>query len=288
MTYREALAEAAGRLKSSGILFCDTPMLDASVLLSHAADISREKLFASYPDELPPETADKFAILIAKRLEGYPVSYIRNIKEFYGRDFYVDEAVLVPRPDTEIIIEKALELGGSSPLKVLDLCTGSGCIAATLKLESPSWTLTASDVSAAALEVAKRNAEELGAEVSFTESSLFDSISGRFDMIVTNPPYLTTGEYKLMSDARWPEPELALAGGEDGLDLIRIIIKSSLDYLSDNGYLLIEAGGSQAEKISELLAASGFTDIEITTDMAGRNRVTSGRTSGSYNKEIRK
>lgn len=288
MTFRQALTEAAEQLKSADILFCDTPLLDASILLAYAAELSREKLFASYPEELPDYTVRKFKTLLAKRLSGLPVSYIRNQKEFYGRDFYVDESVLVPRPDTEVLIEKALQLlpEPTKPLKLLDLCTGSGCIAVTLKLERLDLAITASDLSSEALKTASRNSVKLDAEINLIESSLFDGINGCFDMIVTNPPYLTTDETSSMSSSGWPEPPMALDGGDDGLDLIRIIIETSLDYLNDNSYLLIEAGPEQAETISKLLASAGFTDIEITPDMAGRNRLTSGRKSGSYNKEI--
>ena len=293
MTYREALTDAAEGLKDSGVLFCDTPLLDASVLLAEAAGISREKLFASYPDELPKAVYSDFRKLLEKRLSGMPVSYIRHRKEFYSRDFYVDRSVLVPRPDTEVLVEKALEIieakttgSGSEAPRLLDLCTGSGCIAVSLKLEAPACVVTASDVSPAALETAARNAENLGAEINFIESSLFNNIEGRFDIIATNPPYLTTEETAAMTEAGWPEPMLALEGGTDGLDLIRIIIKTSLDYLNDNSYLLIEAAPGQAEPISELLREAGFSDIGITCDMAGRNRVTSGRKSGTHDKEI--
>ena len=292
MTFRQALADAAEKLISADILFCDTPMLDASVLLSYAADITREKLFASYPDELPPDVETRFNGLIEKRISGLPVSYIRNLKEFYGRDFYVDESVLVPRPDTEVLVEKALQLldnqtkTGQTGNAVLDLCTGSSCIAVSLKLERPQLILSASDISEAALKTARRNAENLGADINFIKSSLFDAISGKFDMIVTNPPYLTTEETNSMMSTGWPEPDLALDGGSDGLDLIRIIVKTALDYLNDNSYLLIEAGPQQAEDVAELLKRAGFTDIEITKDLAGRNRLTSGRKSGNNSHKI--
>ncbi len=281
MTYREALTEAAARLASAVIPFGDTPLLDASVLMAFAAGMSREKLFASYPDEIPGGVLGTFNRLIEERCSGRPVSYIRKIKEFYGRTFTVNDSVLVPRPDTEIIVEKALQLAEDSSLRVLDLCTGSGCIAVTLKLEAAQLSLTASDVSEAALQTARKNAEALGADIDYICSSLFDKIEGRFDMIVTNPPYLTTAETSSMKDSGWPEPSLALDGGVDGLDLIRIIIQSSLDYLNDNSYLLIEAGPEQAGTIAELLSEAGYADIEITPDLAGRNRVTSGRKIGT-------
>lgn len=292
MTFRQAMAEASERLQSADILFCDTPLLDASVLLAYAAGITREKLFSSYPEELPKNVKLIFDEFISKRISGLPVSYIRNIKEFYGRDFYVDESVLVPRPDTEILVEKALEVltsidkQNSGSRKVLDLCTGSGCIAVSLKLEKPETEVTASDISKASLITADRNATSLKADITFIQSSLFENINGRFDMIVTNPPYLNSNETSTMTAAGWPEPAIALDGGTDGLELIRIIIKSSLDYLKNNSYLLIEAGPEQAGPISGLLAEAGFTDIEITPDLAGRNRVTSGRISGTFNQEI--
>ncbi|MDC7225430.1 MAG: peptide chain release factor N(5)-glutamine methyltransferase [Spirochaetales bacterium] len=293
MTYREALSAAADKLKNSDVMFCDTPMLDAQVLLSHASGMSREKLFASYPDKLEEAVYRDFSRMIDKRMSGFPVSYIRNIKEFYGRDFYVDESVLVPRPDTELIIDKAVELLDSEasasanrdkPCRVLDLCTGSGCIAVTMKLERPELDVRASDISTEALNTARKNAKALTADVNFIESNLFDNIEDSFDIIVTNPPYLTGEESEKMIKAGWPEPMLALYGGDDGLDLIRIIIKSSLDYLDNNSYLLIEAGPHQAEPITVMLEQAGFVDIGITVDMAGRNRVTSGRKSGSHNK----
>ncbi|MBI9106485.1 MAG: peptide chain release factor N(5)-glutamine methyltransferase [Spirochaetales bacterium] len=282
MTFRDALIEGSTRLQSGDILFCDTPFLDSSVLLAFAAGLSKEQLFSRYPEELHSEIYENFINLIEKRLKGLPVSYIRKQKEFYGRDFYVDQRVLVPRPDTECIIDQALTLlSGQKHPDLLDLCTGSGCIAVTLKLENPLIRVTASDVSSDAIDVAESNAEYLSAEVKFIESSLFDSISGKFDMIVTNPPYLSSRETNGMKLSGWPEPELALDGGDDGLDLIRKIVLVSLNHLKNNSYLLIEAGPQQAETISSLMTATGFLDVKISKDLAGRNRITSGRTSGS-------
>lgn len=295
MTFRQLVTEAADELKKHEIPFCDTPLLDSSVLLAFAAGLSREKLFSSYPDEVPEQTEITFRKFIRQRISGMPVSYIRNIKEFYGREFLVDQSVLVPRPDTEIIVEKTLEIIEDLTLKrdvnrvseskpsveILDLCTGSGCIAITLKLEKPECTITGSDVSADSLRTASANADKLKAEVDFIESDLFSDISESYDIIVTNPPYLKTGETNALLESGWPEPPSALDGGEDGLDLIRKIIETSMDYLSNNGYLLIEAGFEQAEQISEMLKKSGFSDVETIKDLGGRNRVTSGRKSGT-------
>ena len=247
---------------------------------------NREKLFAMYPERIPAEILEHFNSLVEKRLTGLPVSYIRNSKEFFGRDFYVDSSVLVPRPDTETLVETAMEItdrlaGRSSrTLQVLDLCTGSGCIAVTLKAERPGLNITASDISAEALKTAAINAERHGTAITFNESGLFDKIREKFDIIVTNPPYVTAGETAEMKASGWPEPGLALDGGEDGLDLIRRIIKSSLDYLNNNSYLLIEAGAQQSDEIKQLMRLSGFEDIFSIKDLAGRDRVTGGRING--------
>lgn len=286
MTFRQLVTEAAETIKKADIPFCDTPLLDASILLSFAAGFDREKLFAAYPEEVSEAVEADFRALVKKRVSGLPVSYIRNKKEFYGRDFYVDESVLVPRPDTEIIVEEALACIDAAPVKdaplrVLDLCTGSGCIAVSLKLERPECRVYASDISKDALKTAVRNAESNGAAVEFIESNLFANISESFDIIVTNPPYLTEEEISGMKEKAWPEPMLALDGGSDGLDIIRTLVETSLDYLNNNAYLLIEAGPQQAVSISEMLLEAGFTDINIARDLAGRNRVTSGRKSGT-------
>ncbi len=281
MTYRDLLTQAASRLESADILFCDTPLLDASVLLAFAADITKEKLLASYPEETTEGIRENFKKLMSKRLSGIPVSYITNKKEFYGRDFYVDKSVLIPRPDTEILVEKTLQIAEDKPLRLLDLCTGSGCIAISLKLEAPRLDVTASDISQKALKTASDNAARLQADIKFKNSSLFDDLEGNFDIIATNPPYLTSDEINSIFSKGWSEPVLALEGGEDGLDFIRIIVKSALDYLNDNGYLLIESGEQQTEVIASMLSEKGYSDIEITEDLAGRKRVTSGRKSGS-------
>jgi release factor glutamine methyltransferase len=284
MTFRKALTEASEKLKEAGILFCDSPFLDASVLLSHASGLSREKLLASFPDMIDTELLDEFRRLISMRLSGLPVSYIRRKKEFFGRDFYVDSRALVPRPDTETLIEWSLELIGPAPEKrpftVLDLCTGSGCIGITLKLERPGITVLAADISPEALEVASINAMKHSCDINFIQSSLFSNISGTFDLIVTNPPYLTSAELRELTGRGWPEPEISLEGGKDGLDLIRKIVPASLDYLKNNSYLLIEAGPGQAETVKDLMKRQSYSDVFIRKDLAGRDRITGGKKSG--------
>lgn len=281
MTFRQLLSSASKKLSNSSIIFCETPILDAGILLSFAANISKEKLLASYPEEVPQSIIDEFERLIKKRLSGIPVSYITNKKEFFGRDFYVNPAVLIPRPDTEVIIEKALSLLDEKPLKVLDLCTGSGCIAITLKLEMPWLNVAASDISREALRVAKKNAASLGADVLFKKSNLFDNIQDSFNMIITNPPYLKTSEVNELKTLNWSEPAIALGGGEDGLIIIKRIIQKSIVFLEKEGYILIETGFDQATQVAALLEKAGFKDIEIVQDIENRNRVIGGKYYGT-------
>jgi release factor glutamine methyltransferase len=293
MTFREALSFGKELLASRSI---ETPLLDATVLLSEAANISKEKIYASLPDHLDAHTEEVYRKLLDRRLEGYPVSYIRRKKEFYSRTFYVDERVLVPRPDTEIIVDAALEIvaakqdeGGDregEPVSLLDLGTGSGCIALTLAAECRERGLkariSASDVSPSAGEVFRINAENLALElppdpVPFISSDLFDRIEGSFDVVVSNPPYLTEEEVRGMEAAGWPEPSLALAGGPEGLDVLGRIVGGGMDYLVRNGYLLLEAHHAQMPRIEGIMRDAGYVDIRRLPDLADRERVIVGR-----------
>lgn len=274
-TVREALQEGASRLSSA-----DTPFLDAAVLLAHAMGVSKEQLLAAYPDPVPQGVFSRYEEYLDARLRGIPVSYIRNKKEFYGLPFYVDQRVLVPRPDTETLIEHALELLDGRPWmrRVLDLGTGSGCIAVTLAYLRPSLEITAADLSAEALEVAQMNARHLLTESPrFLQSDLFAAVDERFDLILSNPPYLTSEELRRMAAENWPEPPAALDGGEDGLDCVRRIVEEGFAYLSDNGYLVLEAGMDQTEHIGELLRRRGYRDVETRRDLGGRHRTICGR-----------
>lgn len=285
MTFREALSFGKELLAHRNI---ETPLLDATVLLSEAAEIPKEKIYASLPDELGERTEEVYRGLLQRRSSGYPVSYIRRKKEFYSLTFYVDERVLVPRPDTEIIVDAALEIiaAKQGPVTVLDLGTGSGCIALTLDRECRRRGLdagiTASDVSEAAEEVFRINAKRLSpnpssAPVPFIRSDLFLSVEGRFDVIVSNPPYLTTEEVDSMEKEGWPEPKLALEGGREGLDVLDRIITGGMDYLVRNGYLLLESHHAQMPRIEVSMRDAGYADIRRLPDLAGRERVIIGR-----------
>lgn len=288
LSYRDAYLAAGKRLEAAGEALSDTPYLDAALLLAHAADCSRTEVFIRFPEPIPEGQYEQFHQLLEKRLEGQPVSYLRGRKEFWGMDFLVSPAVLTPRPDTETIIEAALERSEqeAGPLsgEILDLCCGSGCIGISLASEFPECTPVLSDISPNALEICRKNIHRLlpGRKSEIIESNLFSSIdpSRSFSLIATNPPYLQEEEVDRMRENSWAEPELALRGGEDGLDLIRIIIKQAFAYLLPKSYLLIESSSSQCDAILTMMEAGGYEHCFIRRDLAGRKRITGGRRPG--------
>jgi len=223
--------------------------------------------------------------LIRRRRAGEPVAYIRGQKEFYGRVFHIDKRVLVPRPDTEILVETALRrtvrcsMGG----RYLDLCTGSACVAITLARERPTCKLFAVDVSPEALAVARENALRLGAafQVAFLSGDLFEPLAAlpevRFDLITANPPYIADGEFtSLPADVRGFEPRVALSGGEDGLGVTRRIVAGARRWLRSGGVLAVEVGAGQAERVKVFFEEAEFAGIAADKDYGGHDRVVSG------------
>ena len=278
-TIREVLAEGTSLLKNSPEA-SETPFLDALVLLTYVLGISKEKLLASYPDKISRAHYEPFFNLLNKRIENCPVSYLIKKKEFFGLSFYVDENVLVPRPDSEILVETAVKIVEDFPRikNILDLCTGSGALAIALKHTIPHLNILCSDLSNTAIEICRKNSTSiLGKELKVIESNLFDKIDGTFDMIITNPPYLTDEETDRMMKAGWPEPVMALKGGKDGLNFIREIISEAPDFLNKDGYLLIESSIDQTELIKDMLDSADFYNTRIIKDLSGRNRVTAGQ-----------
>lgn len=276
MTVRETLKEGSDYLKDSRI---DTAYLDSSLLLSLCMGISKEKLYASFPEEVTSDEDSRFRKLLRDRAEGHPLAYLTKEKEFFGLMFHIDRGVLCPRPDTELLVEKVLSLteNNSTLTDVLDLCTGTGCIAISIGVHNKKLNVTASDISSDAMSVFSRNNCSLAdGSITFKKSSLFDHIEGKFDIIVSNPPYLTTEETDLRMEEGWKEPELALDGGKDGLDLIRIIINEAPAHLNDRGYLLIEAHPDQMEKMKVCMKKNGFENIIILKDLPGLDRVICG------------
>lgn len=278
-TVREVLEEGTSLLKNA-VSSSETPFLDALILLTYVLGISKEKLLASYPDIIVKSCYNSYFDLLKKRAKNYPVSYLTQKKEFFGLTFYVDENVLVPRPDSEILVETAVKILEKSPQikKVLDLCTGSGALAIALKYTIPHIDILCSDISGNAIEICRKNCTSiLGKELKIIESNLFDKIEGKFDIIITNPPYLTDEETEKMMKTGWKEPQIALKGGKEGLDFITKIIDKAPDFLEKNGYLLIESSIDQTEIIRELMDSENYCNTEIIKDLSGRNRVTAGQ-----------
>ncbi|UCF99906.1 MAG: peptide chain release factor N(5)-glutamine methyltransferase [Spirochaetaceae bacterium] len=278
MTVGGALNQGKERLFYAEV---DTPMLDATLLLSEALETSKERLLASLPDPLDPDCWRRYCGLLDLRCAGLPVSYIRRKKEFFSLEFYVDRRVMVPRPDTEVLVEEALAILERNPhmRRVHDACTGSGCVAITVKHSRPDLTVSGSEISREALQVAALNARRLvpQARLRLFRSDLLSRVPGRYDLITANPPYLTDLEVEKMEKVGWPEPALALQGGPEGLDLLRRLIAQAQRKLRDRGYLLLEAAPIQMAALQRELADRGYQDITVVQDLAGRERMIRAR-----------
>jgi len=285
MTVRAALEQGKSLLYYGEV---ETPVLDATVLLSEALGVSKERLLASLPDALPEEPYRRYRGFLDRRLAGYPVSYIRGRKEFYSLEFLVDERVLVPRPETELLVEEALRLLEAGPhghgFRVHDACTGCGCVAIALKHTRPELQVSASDLSRDALAVARLNARRLLGEgaraLRLRRSDLLSRVWRRCYLITANPPYLTDYEVQNMQKVGWPEPAGALRGGPDGTDLLRRLIRQAPRRLRPGGWLLLEAAPPQMPGLRAAMAAAGIRDVDVTADLAGRERVIRGRWPG--------
>lgn len=263
-------------------LLSRTEAVEARIIISLATGLDDIHQITESGKEITEEEKEKAFSLLEKRLSGVPMAYITGEKEFYGHVFKVNHATLIPRPDTETIVERALEIARTikNP-KILDLCTGSGAIGTSIAYEL-SIPVSLSDISHDALVIAEENYRNIcGNSPDAREGSLFEPWKGeRFDMIVTNPPYLTDKWYEETDKDVKAEPISAfIGGGEDGLDLIREIINKSPEFLSDNGYLLIECDYRQIALCDNLLRISGFSSIGVDKDLAGKERVIYGRLS---------
>jgi len=275
-TVAETLAQAGRQLAERLGLTVREARLEARTLASHAWGVDTVWLLAHDTDALAESQLEAFLALLKRRLGGEPVAYILGQREFYGRPFRVTPATLIPRPETEHLVEAALTRGPAGA-RVLDIGTGSGCIAVTLKLERPDWQVTAVDLSPDALAVARGNAARLGADVEFRQSDLFSALAGQtYDLIVSNPPYVAEADPHMdRGDVRF-EPRTALTSGRDGLDAIREIVSQASSHLSEGGWLLFEHGWEQGEAASQLLAESGFVELFLERDLAGLARVSGG------------
>lgn len=268
------------------MLYKEAAGLDARVLMQEASGLTTAELIIKGDEPVPSETEAKYRAFAALRAQGMSVAAIIGRKEFFGRDFKVSEKVLSPRPDTEILVEAALaaidlfsEQRPEHKLRVLDLCCGSGCIGITLKAERPeAVALTLADISPEALEIAVENAGMLiGGDASIVETDLFSAIEGRFDIIVSNPPYLTEAELATASVEVKREPSIALlGGGTDGLKIIRRLVEGSSGHINPDGFIAIECGGWQNIIVREALEQAGYKGVGFLKDLAGFERVATG------------
>lgn len=245
---------------------------EARMLLAHAAGTTREALAAHPQRPVDAAAASRFAALCRRRIEGEPVAYLLGEREFYGRRFAVDRSVLIPRPETETLVQLALELLSGHPrARLLDLGTGSGCIAITLALERPDLDVTAADRSGAALARARDNAAALGAAVRFVQSDWYSAVDGRYDLIVSNPPYVAAGDPHL-AELAW-EPAEALTDGGTGLDSLDAVIGGAAAHLAAAGSLAVEHGFDQADAVRKAMSRHGFAGAQSRADLAGQTRV---------------
>lgn len=277
-TVLELLRLATGYLEGKGVA---RPRLDAEVLLAHVLQTERIMLYVHHDRPLEPDEVAAYRALIGRRGRREPVAYLTGVKEFYGRPFRVDPAVLIPRPETEHLVETAVAFAGErQALRGWDVGTGSGILAVTLACEIPESQWIATDLSAAALAVARENAERHGVagRIRFVEGDLFagGESDGAWDLIVSNPPYLTAQEMAALPPEVRYEPSLALDGGPDGMAVIRRLIEEGWRFLRPGGLLALEIGAGQAEACCRLVAATGrYEAVRVTRDHAGHPRVLS-------------
>lgn len=273
MTYREAVRLGEKMLTIAGIADVKT---DAWMLLEMAAKIDRNFYYMHMNDAIADEQLKEYESVLKKRAEHIPLQYITGETEFMGLPFKVNSNVLIPRQDTETLVEEALK-AAKPGMKVLDMCTGSGCIIISILHHGKELEGYATDISEEAIHVAKENAKLNQAEVSFETGDLFDNVKGRYDIIVSNPPYIRTEEIaKLMPEVQNFEPFHALDGKEDGLFFYQRIIEQAGQYLNSGGHLLFEIGHDQGANVSELMVKAGFKDVRVVKDLAGNDRVVGG------------
>lgn len=283
-TLKEMLRSGTELLKCADV---PDPELDAWLLLEYTTKVTRSQYYLEPDRELSEDESSLYMEAIQRRAKRIPLQHITGEQEFMGFLFRVNSHVLIPRQDTEILVETALEKV-ENHMQILDLCTGSGCIIISLSKmiregKGKTWDMdfTGSDISKEALETARENARMLGAEIQFTVSDLFEQLSGTYDMIVSNPPYIRTSQIgELQDEVRLYDPMIALDGKEDGLYFYRKIIKEATEHLSDKGWLLFEIGCDQKEDVIKLMKEAGYTDVAAKKDLAGLDRVVMGR----YNK----
>lgn len=275
MKLREVLKKQVDKLNRYKV---EDAILKVQMLLQHSLSVSHEYLINHYEDEMENVDLREFELNVIDLINGKPIQYILNNQVFYGYNFYVDENVLIPQPDTECLVEEVINIAEkfSEKIKILDMCTGSGAIAISLR-KNINATIFASDISDEALDIARKNTTINQTEITFIKSNMFENIKDKFDIIVSNPPYIETDVIPILSEEVKNEPKLALDGGKDGLDFYRILAKESGEYLNDNGILAVEIGYDQKEAVIKLFEENGFVNIYSKKDFGSNDRIIIGR-----------
>lgn len=274
MNYTEAFLMGMQKLKEAEI---GEAQLDARLLLEEVCGTDHNTLLCHGDREVSEAEEEQYRKALEQRAVHVPLQHLLGYQDFMGLRFQVNEYVLIPRQDTEILVEEAMRYLHDG-MRILDLCTGSGCILLSLLHYSNDCEGVGVDISQEALQVAAQNAELFGIKVDFLKSDLYEKVTGKFDLLVSNPPYIERKVIPtLMEEVREYDPYIALDGGEDGLDFYRRIIGGAQDYLKRGGQILMEIGSGQAQAVSELLREAGFKEIDVCRDFAGLDRVVSGR-----------
>lgn len=260
------------------------PDVDAELLWQYVSGMNKLDIIMNRGEDIPSDIADRYMRAISERRSRIPLQYITGVQNFMGYDFDTSENVLIPRMDTETLVETALKIAdtyGDDRITVLDMCCGSGCIGVSFGMMKPESDITMADISPYALELTRRNIRKICSDdVRFhvVKSDLFEGISGQYDLILSNPPYIKSSVIDmLMPEVRDHEPRLALDGMQDGLYFYRIIAAKARDYIKDEGYVVFEIGNDQAEDVQHLFVESGYDDIHLVQDLSNNDRVVYGR-----------
>lgn len=267
-TVKQVIAEITNILNSAGVA---EPAANAEFIISNLLNKTRTEILA-FGGDFPDSKQELLDNIIKQKIAGQPLEYIFKNAVFLGRNFYVDNRVLIPRPETEELILKTQKKLKAAPHNILDLCTGSGCIGVSLALTYPRAKVMCSDISAPALQVAKQNAQNHKAEINFIQSDLFDNIEGNFDLIISNPPYIKEEDMQTLSPEVKQEPKLAQYGGKDGTEIIEKIILNAPKFLKPGGLLALEIGDKEGQKVLQFFSRDIWHNFICERDMAGLER----------------
>jgi len=268
-TVKQVVLDVTNILNSAGVA---EPAANAEFIICTLLGKSRTEILAFGNTYFPEDKQEFLNKIIKEKIEGLPLEYIFNSADFLGRKFYVDKRVLIPRPETEELVLKTQKKLKHAPKNILDLCTGSGCIGISLALNYPVAQVTCSDISAPALKVAKQNAATHKAKINFIESDLFANLTGKFDLIISNPPYIKEDDIKTLSTEVKQEPRLAQIGGKEGTEIIEKIIQAAPKFLTPGGLLALEIGDKEGQKVLQFFSRDIWSDFILERDLSGLER----------------